>query len=88
MITRRNVDDVKMLILSCCPDAWWGDWWAGEVPDEFDLRAEGVVDSLGFIELVSEIEARLGCQIDFDGLDSELLTRVGPLARYIAERAA
>ena len=39
-------------------------------------------------ELITEIETRLGCEIDFDGLDPELLTRLGPLARYIAERAA
>jgi acyl carrier protein len=82
------VDDVKRLILSCCPATWPAGRATHDLPDEFDLRAEGVVDSLGFIELISEIEARLGCQIDFDGLEPELMTRIGPLARYIADRAA
>ena len=84
----HTVDEVKRLILSCCPATWLAGEWTHDLPDEFDLRAEGVVDSLGFIELVTEIETRLGCQIDFEGLEPELLTRLGPLARYIAERAA
>lgn len=84
----HTVDDLKGLILSCCAATRLAGQLTSDLPDEFDLRAEGVVDSLGFIELLTEIETRLGCQIDFDGLDPELLTRVGPLARYIAERAA
>jgi acyl carrier protein len=52
--------------------------------DDFDLRDEGVVDSLGFVQLISELEARLGDQIDLADLDPEHLTQVGALARHIA----
>ena len=78
----RSVDDVKRLILTCCSTSGLSD----RIPDDFDLRAEGIVDSLGFVALLTEIETRLGAQIDFDSLDPEDLTRIGPLARYIAER--
>jgi acyl carrier protein len=83
-----TVDEVKRLIVSCCEASRLAGRWTTDLPDDFDLHAEGVVDSLGFLTLITEIEMRLGCQIDFDGLDPEVLTRVGPLARYIAERAA
>jgi acyl carrier protein len=79
----QSVDEVKKLIVSCCPPTGR---LSDRLPDDFDLRAEGVVDSLGFVALLTEIETRLGAQIDFDGLDAEDLTRIGPLARYIAER--
>ncbi len=82
----RTVADVRGLILSCC-EATGSTPVTGDLPDEFDLRAEGLVDSIGFVALLSELETRLGCQIDFDRLDPDDLTRIGPLARYIAERA-
>ena len=57
------------------------------VPDDFDLRAQGVIDSLGFLELVSALEAALGVEMDFDGLEPEDLTVIGPLSRYVAAQA-
>lgn len=56
------------------------------VPDGFDLLREGVVDSLGFIELVSLIESETGMQIDFDDMDPEQLTVIGPLCRYVESK--
>lgn len=82
------MQDVKRLIISCCEASRLPGRCTTDLPDDFDLHAEGVVDSLGFLELITEIEIRIGCEIDFEGLDPELLTRVGPLARYIAERVA
>ena len=52
--------------------------------DDTDLRDEGIVDSLGFVQLIAELERRLGERIDLVGLDPELLTNVGALARHIA----
>ena len=81
-----TVAEVKALILSCCEAGRSASRLPQDLPDGFDLRAEGVVDSLGFIELLSELEARLGRQIDVAELDLGDLTRFGPLARHIAER--
>ena len=55
-----------------------------EVPDDFDLLAEGVVDSLGLIELVGAIEERFGLRVDFEAIAVEDMTVLGPLCRYIA----
>lgn len=54
------------------------------VPDNFDLLLEGIVDSLGVMEMLSAVEAEFGLGLDYGELDPEDLTRIGPLARYIA----
>ena len=55
--------------------------------DDFDLRDEGLVDSLGFVELLAELEQRLHCTIDLSEFDPEHLTNVAALARHIARTA-
>ena len=57
---------------------------ANEIPDDFDLFLEGMIDSFGIVELVAELEERYGAGIDLDALDAEELTVVGPLSRYVA----
>lgn len=52
--------------------------------DDLDLRDQGVIDSLGFVELVAALELQLGAPLDLSDLDPEHLTRVGALARHIA----
>ena len=56
------------------------------LPDDLDLRDEGIGDSLGFVRLVADLETRLGCSIDLTHLDPEFLTNVGAWARHIAGR--
>ncbi len=59
----------------------------GEVPDDFDLLAEGFIDSFGIVELISDVEERFGFEIDFEDLDPEDLTVIGPFSRFVAEFA-
>ena len=59
-----------------------------ELPDNLDMRVEGLVDSLGFMQLIADLEERLGFQIDFEDLDPAELTLVGPLSRHIAGKRA
>jgi len=54
------------------------------VPDDFDLRARGVIDSLGFVQLIGHLEARFACSIDLADLPPEQLTNLGLLSRHIA----
>jgi acyl carrier protein len=60
---------------------------AEDVTDNFDLLAEGVIDSLGVLELISAIEEEFQVQIDLEGMDAEKLTVVGPLSTYIEKTA-
>jgi acyl carrier protein len=57
-----------------------------EVRDDFDLLREGIIDSLGIMELVADIETHFGYAIDFSDLDAEQTTILGPLAAYIQRR--
>jgi acyl carrier protein len=58
-----------------------------ELPDHFDLLLSGVIDSFGILEMISAIEDEFRIQLDLALLDAEDITRIGPLARYIAESA-
>lgn len=54
------------------------------IPDDFDMRAHGVIDSLGFIQLMTDLEARFGCAIDLSEVPPEQLTNLAVLSRHIA----
>jgi len=54
-----------------------------DVPPSFDLLLEGVIDSFGVVELVLMLEQRFGVEFDFDELEADDVTRIGPLAEYI-----
>ncbi len=58
-----------------------------EIPDDFDLLLSGVIDSFGILEMISAIEQEFQIQVDLALLDAEDITRIGPLARYIAWNA-
>jgi len=58
-----------------------------EVPDNFDLLLEGIIDSMGVLELVGALEKELGMELDMSGMAAEQLTVLGPLARYVAAQA-
>ena len=59
-----------------------------DVPDDFDLLSEGVIDSLGIVELISAVLDEFRIEVDFDGLNAEELTIVGSLCGYIAQNSA
>ncbi len=51
--------------------------------DDLDLFQEGIIDSLGMFNLIAELEQHFECAIDFEGLDPEAMTVIGPLCRYV-----
>jgi acyl carrier protein len=55
-----------------------------DVPYDFDLLMEGIIDSLGIVELITDVQQFFSIEVDFDGLAPEELTIIGPLCRYIA----
>ena len=58
-----------------------------ELPDDFDFLLSGVIDSFGILEMIGAVEDEFRIQLDLALLDAEDITRIGPLARYIAESA-
>jgi acyl carrier protein len=55
-----------------------------KVPDELDLLQSGVIDSLGILELISNLENRFQISIDLEHLPAEQLTVLGPLSQHVA----
>lgn len=53
------------------------------LPDDYDLHGAGVIDSFGILELIGGLEELFGLEIDFEALDPEELTLVGPFSRYV-----
>ena len=58
-----------------------------DIPDNYDLLTEGVIDSMGILQLITEVENRLGTTVDFEDLDPENLTVIGPFCRHVAKKS-
>jgi acyl carrier protein len=57
--------------------------------DEDDLLALGVIDSLGFVELVEHVEARFGIAVQDVEITEEHFGSIAAIARFVeADRAA
>lgn len=54
--------------------------------DDCDLLLSGVIDSLGLLELVTAVNQHYGREIDFEALDPEQMTVVGPLCRFVSDQ--
>ena len=58
------------------------------VPDTFDLMLEGIIDSLGVVEMVSSVEEHFDITLDLTDLDPEDLTRIGPFSQFVSDFSA
>lgn len=84
-----TADDVRTMIYEeCAADLAALGLDAAALGEDCDLRTAGIIDSLGFIELVAALEGRLDVEIDLEALPPEDLTRVGALSRHVAGQAA
>lgn len=59
-----------------------------DLPDDFDLLLSGLLDSLGLVELTVVLSEYAGIELDFDLLEPEEMTIVGPLCEFVAAEAA
>jgi acyl carrier protein len=59
-----------------------------DLPEDCDLLLSGYVDSMGLLELMTALQDHFGREIDFDELDAEQMTIVGPLGKFVAEQLA
>jgi len=60
---------------------------AADVGDELDLIDARVIDSFGMLEIIAAVEAHFGLEVDFEELDPEQLTAVGPFSQFVAAEA-
>lgn len=83
-----TAEDVRVALLSCLEPALREQGvLPADVSNDLDLRERGIVDSLGFMRLIVDLQRRLGARVDLSGLAHGELTKVGSLSRHIAESA-
>ncbi len=76
--------DVKRFMISHLADSLkFANVDGAEVTDDFDLMKAGVIDSFGLIELVSAIEEHFSISLDLENLDTDQITIIGPLSKYV-----
>ena len=56
------------------------------LPDDYDLWQMGPLDSLSLVEMLTAIGEHFTVEIDFEGLDPEKMTVVGPLCMFVLEQ--
>lgn len=57
-----------------------------DITDDCDLLLSGIIDSLGILELTMELEKHFGLAIDFEEIDPEEMTIVGPFCQFVSEK--
>lgn len=57
-----------------------------DLPEDCDLLLSGMIDSIGLLELMEALREFSGSDIDFEILDSEEMTIVGPLCRFVSQQ--
>lgn len=57
-----------------------------ELSDDQDLLAQGVVDSLGFVELVEEVQGRFGVTVEDIEVTEENFGSIAAVCEYVARR--
>ncbi len=85
---RISANEVRSLILSSLETQLSGmGLRPDDIPDDFDLLTKGVVDSLAILGLIVNIENHFDIKIDFEDLNPENLTIIGPFCRYVEEKS-
>jgi len=60
-----------------------------DLPEDCDLLVSGMVsDSIDFLNLLAALQEFAGRDIDFEVLDPEEMSIVGPLCRFVSQQAS
>jgi acyl carrier protein len=59
-----------------------------EIPADFDLIENGVIDSLGLLKIIAWVEEQLGIQIEIEEMVPENFTSIAAIDALLARSAA
>lgn len=77
---------VRAYIVQHVSESLGSDWLADDLRvDDLDLMSEGLIDSFGLAELIAALAEHFHVE-DFSDLDSDAITRIGPLSSFVASR--
>ncbi len=57
-----------------------------ELSDEDDFLSKGIIDSLGFVELVEEVQSRYGLTIEDIEITEENFGSINAIAEFVATK--
>ncbi|HAS11807.1 MAG TPA: hypothetical protein DCS55_15025, partial [Acidimicrobiaceae bacterium] len=60
----------------------------GSIDDRTDLLEDGLLDSMGIVQLLALIEDHFELQTDWDDYDPEDILVIGPFCAYVARYAS
>jgi acyl carrier protein len=58
-----------------------------DLKDEDDFLALGIIDSLGFVELVEEVQSRYGLAIDDVEITEDNFGSIDAIAKFVASKS-
>lgn len=88
-MSHASADDVRRFVLTRVSEGLSAIGLSPEeVPDDFDLLLEEVIDSFGLLELITAVETHFGVALDFDELDADDMTVIGAFSRYVEAQSA
>jgi acyl carrier protein len=89
-VSSIGADDVRRFILEHLAEQLrvQGRSLPTDLPDDYDLMLSGLIDSLDLLELMTALAEHCGGEIDFEAIDPDQMTILGPLSRFVAEEAA
>ncbi len=82
-------DDVRSFLLDRLDDTLVdGGVDRGSIDDRTDLLEDGLLDSMGIVQLLALIEDHFELQTDWDDYDPEDILVIGPFCAYVARYAS
>ena len=83
---RVNADEIRRFVVAQLVDPILAKGLDPEtLPDNFDFLTEGIIDSLGFVELIVALEKYFDIRVNLTELDPQHLTILGPFCRHIEQ---
>ncbi len=78
--------DVRLQMRTCIEENFMYRDPDADLRDDQDLLAAGIVDSLGFVELVEEVEARFAVGVEDTEITEENFGSVDAIAAYVGRK--
>lgn len=84
----KTVDDMRDLVFGVLESRFKtaGVQSHNDIDDTYDMVESGIIDSLGFVNLIVELESRLGVSIDIVDLPTDEVSNFSAMCRFLHER--
>jgi len=84
----KTVDDMREMVFGILESRFKtaGVQSHKEIDDTYDMVEAGIIDSLGFVNLIVELESRLGVSVDIMDLPTDEVSNFSAMCRFLHEQ--